>query len=39
MVAPLVTPPPVTPCTNRRTGIESVSEVRSIIYYFLFLDA
>ncbi|KAL3621960.1 Diacylglycerol kinase 4 [Castilleja foliolosa] len=26
MVAPLVTPPPVTPCTNRRTGIESVSE-------------
>ncbi|KAL3653634.1 serine palmitoyltransferase component [Castilleja foliolosa] len=27
MVAPLVTPPPVTPCTNRRTRIESVSEV------------
>ncbi|KAL3630699.1 hypothetical protein CASFOL_023683 [Castilleja foliolosa] len=27
MVAPLVTPPPVTPCTNRRTGIESVSEL------------
>ncbi|KAL3655023.1 hypothetical protein CASFOL_000809 [Castilleja foliolosa] len=27
MVAPLVTPPPVTPCTNRRTGIESVSEM------------
>ncbi|KAL3645453.1 hypothetical protein CASFOL_010633 [Castilleja foliolosa] len=24
MVAPLVTPPPVTPCTNRRTGIESI---------------
>ncbi|KAL3639600.1 hypothetical protein CASFOL_017507 [Castilleja foliolosa] len=26
MMAPLVTPPPVTPCTNCRTGIESVSE-------------